>query len=272
MRLIAFGMTVALLAGLLVGCAPEDLPSSTTQPGSPPKSDATSSPAPATPEGLPAPTSSSGDTPNAAKGQSAETFREALTAREAYAIADEAATATHPDFALYEVLGCHKAAPYGHFERDSHLVEGTCAQWMFFYVRPVDPDTMKGYHALFIRVGPNGVLETLEEYREEQVRLKPEGDPADWLVDSTRAIEIAESEGGRAHREANPTWDTARFEADRNAVMIATLEFTPYWDSASGIEHPGSKGIVWVIKYPPLDALLFVIDANTGEVLLTRSD
>ena len=113
-------------------------------------------------------------------------------------------------------------------------------------------------------------LETTEETFASQVRKKPRGDLADWAIDSVQAVDIAETAGGRAYREANPQWDTARFEADRNAVMIATLETNPYWDSESGDEYPGSANLVWTITYPPLDALLFVIDASTGELLLER--
>ncbi|MHB0859148.1 MAG: hypothetical protein ACYC5M_16470 [Anaerolineae bacterium] len=268
MRIIALGLKVVLLASLLSGCSPAS--SSKAQPlpaeTAPPQGTATTLEATASSE------STSGDAAKVAGEQPTETFREALTAREAFVAADEAAKVCNTEYELYEVLGCHKAAPYGQFERDSHLVEGTCAQWLFYYVRPVSADSAKGYHALFIRVGPNGVLETEEQAHEDQVRKRAQGDLSGWQVDSDQAIAIAEREGGSAYRAANPEWDTGRFEADRNAVLIATLEFSPYWDSASGKDYAGSTGVVWIVKYPPLNALEFVIDAFTGEVLLKKAD
>ncbi len=205
-------------------------------------------------------------------GRSESEFREALTAREAWELAEAEAEARAqgPGYELYEVTGCHKAAPYGSYERDSHLVQGTCAQWMFFYVRPVEPGSAQGYTALYLRVGPNGVLEAVEKPHEAQVRKQPIGVAAGWAIDSPEAIEIAEEAGGRAYREANPEWDTARFEADRNALLMATLHTRPYFEPDSGEEYAGSDGLVWTVTYPPLRALLYVIDGTTGEVLLEQ--
>ncbi|MHB1296264.1 MAG: hypothetical protein ACYC4R_14880 [Anaerolineae bacterium] len=268
MRYIALGLTLALLASLLSGCSTTS--SSEAQP--PPTDASPPSIVSSMVEATLSPESTSGDAAKVAAEQPTETFREALTVREAFVPADEAAKASNAAYELYEVLGCHKAAPYGQFERDSHLVEGACAQWLFHYVRPVSPENSKGYHALFIRVGPNGVLDTEEQIYEDQVRKRAQGDPSGWQVDSPQAIAIAEREGGSAYRAANPEWDTGRFEADRNAVLIATLEFSPYWDSASGQDYAGSTGVVWIVKYPPLNALVFVIDASTGEVLFKETD
>ena len=55
-------------------------------------------------------------------------FTEAISARAAFALAEDTAKASNPNYQLFEVLGCHSAGQYGDYERDSHLVEGTCAR------------------------------------------------------------------------------------------------------------------------------------------------
>jgi hypothetical protein len=129
---------------------------------------------------------------------------------------------------------------------------------------------MKGYHDLLIYVAPNGVTNIKEEIRAAAAVRQPKGKLADWKVDSVRAIEIAEQNGGQEYRKKNPQWDTARFEADKNAVMIATLGFSPYFDlsGGKGRDVGGSSNVVWVVKYPPIDLLIFVIDGTSGDVLL----
>jgi hypothetical protein len=245
MRLIITVLTVLFLVCALGACSPG---------GPKPQAEATRS----------QPTGVTTEAPTA------ESFKEAISAREAFALAEETAKARNASYQLFEVLGCHAAGPYGEYERDSHLVEGTCVQWLFRYVRPVKPDSYEGFYALDIRVGPNGVLSSEETAYETLARKVPKGDPSAWKIDSTEAIQIAEREGGSAYRAVNPTWDTARFDADPNALMIANLEFYPYWDTDSGKEYPGSQNVLWTVKYPPAGALVFVIDAATGEIVLKR--
>lgn len=171
---------------------------------------------------------------------------EALTAQEAFAVADAKAKSVNPGYALSEVLGCHKAAAYGTVEKDSFLVEGHCVQWMFRYVRPIQEGSIKGYHELLVRAGPNGVLDSQEKLFDQQAYPKPSGVASAWKVDSTRAIEIAENAGGKAYRQKNPEWDTGRFESNKNAAIVARMEFTSYMNATvlKGKEIRGSQGAI----------------------------
>ena len=88
-------------------------------------------------------------------------------------------------------------------------------------------------------------------------------------------MQIAENEGGREIRQSDPKWDTARFESDQNAIILAELEFIPYLDVDVKAKQSKSKEItraksVWSIKYPPTSRNLFVIDGNNGLLLLKR--
>jgi len=193
-------------------------------------------------------------------------FREYLSAREAFEIAESAATSLLVQYALFEVMGCHKVADPGRFEKATSLVSGQCATWLFRYYAPRSD---QGFDQLLVWVGPNGVLDTRETPQPSLVGKKPHGHPSDWLIDSPEALEIAEREGGQAQRESDPEWDPGLFDSNRNALLMAKLTFYPCYDfRADGLgEIKGSKGCVWEIKYPPLGDLVFVIDAHTGEVL-----
>ena len=202
-------------------------------------------------------------------GQRADT-RQPLTAKEAYPVAEAKAKSVEPGYQLYDVGGCYGPAASATYQKESTLVEGRCLSWLFTYLRPMRPGDTKGYYELRLWVDANGVLSSQEKLYDQQAVKKPKGSTADWKVDSTEAIQIVENDRGRAWRQQNPEWDTARPESDHNAVIIAKLEFFPYWDVAlaKGKEVPGEKSVVWTVKYPPVDRWVYVIDANTGKVLL----
>lgn len=211
----------------------------------------------------PTPTAATAAT-NAPSGQ----LKEALTAKEAFAVADPAAKAIHASYRLFEVWGCTASAL--DYEKDEHLVNGGCATWAFRYTRPAKPGSFEGYYELLLWVGPRGIVKQQETLKEKAAAVVAKGAADDWKLDSTQAIEIAEREGGKEHRLQNPKWDAGRFDSDPNAVLRASLEFVPYFDVtyAKGKEIAGAKSVVWTIKYPPVDRYVFVIDAYNGQLLL----
>ncbi len=217
----------------------------------------TEGPVGATPPQEPAAETPTGESPGS----------EYLSAHEAYGVAQAHADNLSAPYALYEVMGCHQVADPGTFDKAPSLLIGQCSSWLFRFYAERD----EGFDELLVWVGPNGVLDARQTAKPSLVGKTPQGDPADWLIDSTQALAIAEDAGGRAHRESDPKWDPGQFESNRNAILIARLTFHPFFDSGSGgyKEIAGAKGCVWEISYPPMSELVFVVDANTGDMLAT---
>ena len=196
------------------------------------------------------------------------TLKEALTAKEAFAVADPVAKTADASYRLFEVWGC--TANSTDYAKDEHIVNGGCVTWVFRYTRPMKPGSYEGYHELLLWVGPNGILKREETLKDKAAAVVAKGAVADWKLDSTEAVEIAEREGGKEYRQQNPRWDPGLFQSDKNAVLTAHLEFVPYFDVTytGGKEVPGAKSVVWTLKYPPAGRYVYVIDAYNGALLL----
>jgi len=233
-----------------------------------PGATASASPTKAAPKPTPTRTATPSAGPGGTPSAQGDTFKEALTAKEAFAVADPVAKAADASYRLFEVWGCTDNST--NYAKDEHLVNGECVTWVFRYTRPMKPGSYEGYHELLLWVGPNGILKREETLKDKAAAVVAKGDVADWKVDSKEAIEIAEREGGKEYRQQNPRWDPGLFQSDENAVLTAHLEFVPYFDVTytGGKEIPGAKSVVWTVKYPPADRYVYVIDAYNGTLLL----
>lgn len=175
-------------------------------------------------------------------------FQGGLTARQGYEVAIQKALEWNANAVLSDITLYH--------ESPSTNREGKSTSWVYSFVDrtlKTPEDRSQGYYVI---AGEKGVVDAQPATLNVAEDIL-QADPTDWQIDSDRAVEICEQNGGADYRAANP------------GVVIDPSMMLYDVKTSTGLPGQTEKNVLWYISYRVQAtgiAMGFMIDGTSGRL------